>query len=45
MSHGEIRHHGRILLWLVSLPLRAFLQSVIEKDRLPIEQTVCILSV
>ena len=45
MSHGEIRHHGRILLWLVGLLLRAFLQSVIEKDRLPIEQTVCILSV
>lgn len=45
MSHGEIWHHGRILLWLVALPLLRRLQSGIEKDRLPIAQTVRMICV
>ena len=45
MSHGEIWHHGRILLWLVAQPVLRHLQSGIEKDRLSIEQTVCIMCV
>ena len=45
MSHGEIWHHGRILLWLVAQPVLRHLQSGIEKDRLPIEQTVCMMCV
>ena len=45
MSYSEIWHHGRILLWLVALPLLCCLQSGIEKDRLPIEQTVCMMCV